>query len=79
MTGSQIRETLFSGGRVYGTLVLSNSPHWPTMVGFGGVAFGACLVPGLNLLILPALVTGGTLLVLRLQPDADAWGRGSAA
>ncbi len=41
----------------------------PTMVGFGGVAFGACLVPGLNLLILPSLVTAGTLLVLRAHPD----------
>ena len=40
----------------------------PTMTGFGGVAFLACLVPGLNLLILPALVTAGTLLVLRMTP-----------
>jgi len=42
----------------------------PTTIGFGGVAFAACLVPGLNLLILPALVTGGTLLVLRAPPGA---------
>jgi CysZ protein len=43
-----------------------------TMIGFGGVAFIACLVPGLNLLIMPALVTAGTLLVLRIPPtDAD--------
>jgi len=41
----------------------------PTMVGFGGVAFGACLIPGLNLLILPSLVTAGTLLVLRSPPS----------
>jgi CysZ protein len=40
----------------------------PTMTGFGGVAFLACLVPGLNLLIMPALVTAGTLLVLRTEP-----------
>ena len=40
----------------------------PTMTGFGGVAFLACLVPGLNLLILPALVTAGTLLVIRTEP-----------
>jgi len=40
----------------------------PTMTGFGGVAFLACLVPGLNLLIMPALVTAGTLLVLRMAP-----------
>jgi uncharacterized protein involved in cysteine biosynthesis len=38
------------------------------MTGFGGVAFLACLVPGLNLLIMPALVTAGTLLVLRTEP-----------
>jgi len=42
----------------------------PTMVGFGGVAFAACLIPGLNLLILPSLVTAGTLLVLRTHPEA---------
>jgi uncharacterized protein involved in cysteine biosynthesis len=40
----------------------------PTMAGFGGVAFFACLVPGLNLLVLPAFVTSGTLLVLRITP-----------
>lgn len=40
----------------------------PTMSGFGGVAFVACLVPGLNLLMMPALVTAGTLLVLRATP-----------
>jgi CysZ protein len=39
-----------------------------TMTGFGGVAFVACLVPGLNLVIMPALVTAGTLLVLRTAP-----------
>ena len=41
----------------------------PTMTGFGGVAFLACFVPGLNLLIQPAMVTAGTLLVLRRLPD----------
>ena len=35
------------------------------MAGFGGVAFLACLVPGLNLVVMPALVTAGTLLVMR--------------
>jgi CysZ protein len=44
----------------------------PTMTGFGGVAFFACLVPGLNLLIMPALVTAGTLLVLRIAPPDSA-------
>lgn len=43
----------------------------PTMLGFGGVAFAACLVPGLNLLILPSLVTAGTLLVVRAQPTGE--------
>ncbi len=38
------------------------------MLGFGGVAFVACLVPGLNLLIMPAQVTAGTLLVARRTP-----------
>jgi CysZ protein len=38
------------------------------MTGFGGVAFFACLVPGLNLLVMPALVTAGTLLVMRTTP-----------
>jgi CysZ protein len=46
--------------------------NFSTMIGFGGVAFTACLVPVLNLLIMPALVTAGTLLVLRIPPtDAD--------
>ncbi len=38
------------------------------MTGFGGTAFLACLVPGLNLLVMPALVTAGTLLVIRTMP-----------
>lgn len=42
--------------------------HRPTMLGFGGVAFAACLVPGLNLVLMPALVTAGTLLVVRTEP-----------
>lgn len=42
--------------------------HRPLMLGFGGIAFVACLVPGLNLLLMPALVTAGTLLVLRREP-----------
>jgi CysZ protein len=41
----------------------------PTMSGFGGVAFVASLVPGLNLLIAPILVTAGTLLVVRMMPE----------
>ena len=50
--------------------------HFPTMAGFGGVAFLACLVPGLNLVIRPSLVTAGPLLVARTQPGTtqpDVW------
>jgi CysZ protein len=39
--------------------------NWATMLGFGGTAFALGVVPGLNLLLLPLLVVGGTLLVLR--------------
>ncbi len=45
--------------------------HRPTMLGFGGIAFAACMVPGLNLLLLPTLVTAGTLLVARTSPERD--------
>ncbi len=45
-----------------------------TMIGFGGVAFLACLVPGLNLVVMPSLVTAGTLLVLRAGPAPEAPG-----
>ncbi len=44
----------------------------PLMIGFGGVAFLACFVPGLNLLIWPALVTAGTLLVVRRKPSGES-------
>lgn len=40
----------------------------PTMAGFGAAAFAAGLVPGLNLLLIPALVVGGTLLAVRNPP-----------
>lgn len=43
--------------------------HLPVMLGFGGAAMLTALVPGLNLLLLPALVTAGTLLALRLPID----------
>lgn len=42
-----------------------------TMAGFGSVAFVACFLPGLNLLMMPALVTAGTLLVVRRDPVSD--------
>lgn len=48
--------------------------HLPTMLGFGGVAFLACLVPGLNLLIWPVMVSAGTLLVVRRTPSVAAEG-----
>jgi CysZ protein len=41
----------------------------PLMLGYGAAAFLTCLVPGLNLLALPVLVVGGTLLALRHPPD----------
>lgn len=41
------------------------------MTGFGSVAFVACFLPGLNLLMMPALVTAGTLLVVRRDPVVD--------
>lgn len=43
--------------------------RFPTMVGFGATAFAACLVPVLNVLVMPSLVTAGTLLVLHAGPD----------
>jgi len=38
--------------------------HRGGMLGFGGAALASFLVPGLNFLCLPVLVTGGTLLAL---------------
>lgn len=48
--------------------------HWvqhdaARMLGFGSVAFAACFVPGVNLVMIPILVTGGTLLVVRHPPE----------
>jgi CysZ protein len=41
----------------------------PSMAGLGGAAFATSLVPGLNFLLIPLLVTAGTLLVLRIPPE----------
>jgi uncharacterized protein involved in cysteine biosynthesis len=46
--------------------------HLPSMTGFGGAAFVTLLVPGLNFLMLPALVVAGTLLVLRQEPPRSS-------
>lgn len=46
--------------------------HPATMAGFGSIAFAACFVPGLNLVMMPALVTAGTLLVVRQDRELDA-------
>lgn len=47
----------------------------PSLVaGFGGAAFVTFLIPGLNFLCLPWLVTAGTLLVLEAGPDGDIGG-----
>lgn len=43
--------------------------HLPTMLGFGGTAMATALIPGLNLLLLPALVVAGTLLAIRNPID----------
>ena len=55
--------------------------HQPAlMLGYGAAAFLTCLVPGLNLLAMPVLVVGGTLLALRNPPATGdpAVGRGTA-
>lgn len=44
--------------------------HLATMLGFGGAAFVACMVPIANLLVLPTLVAAGTLLVVRMPPSS---------
>jgi len=41
------------------------------VTGFGVAAFLVCMVPGLNLVLLPALITAGTLLALRNPPAAQ--------
>jgi CysZ protein len=41
----------------------------PLMLGYGSAAFVTCLIPGLNLLAMPVLVVGGTLLALRHPPS----------
>ncbi|HME72334.1 MAG TPA: EI24 domain-containing protein [Myxococcota bacterium] len=45
--------------------------HAAMMLGYGGTAFLAFLVPGLNFLFLPVLVSSGTLLALRYPPAAS--------
>ena len=47
--------------------------HTPMMLGYGGSAFLAFLVPGLNFLFLPVLVSSGTLLALRHPPVASGF------
>ncbi|MEE3329258.1 MAG: EI24 domain-containing protein [Myxococcota bacterium] len=42
-----------------------------TTLGFGASAFAMTWVPGLNFLLLPLLVTSGTLLVLECPPDTE--------
>ncbi len=43
----------------------------PRMLGYGGTAFLAFLVPGLNFFFLPVLVSSGTLLALRYPPAGE--------
>jgi len=49
--------------------------HRGCMFGFGATAFVTYLVPGLNFLCLPLLVTAGTLLALGVGPPAGESGR----
>lgn len=56
--------------------------HLGAVVGFGCVAFATFLVPGLNFLLLPILVTAGTLLAVRcpaegLSPGSAGSGPGT--
>ncbi len=44
--------------------------HRRAMFGFGATAFASFLVPGLNFLCLPLLVTAGTRLALEIGPPA---------
>jgi uncharacterized protein involved in cysteine biosynthesis len=44
----------------------------PLLLGYGAGAFAVFLVPGLNVLAMPILVTGGTLLALRHGPAGAA-------
>jgi 2-keto-3-deoxy-L-rhamnonate aldolase RhmA len=39
MNGKQFREKLHSGERLYGTLIVSDSPHWPPVVSRIGLDF----------------------------------------
>jgi CysZ protein len=48
------------------------SSQRPRMLGFGLAAFLTLMVPGLNFLVLPALVVAGTLLAVRYPPDLPA-------
>lgn len=45
--------------------------HSATLAGLGSSVFVVGLVPGFNLLVMPALVTAGTLFVLRLEANED--------
>ena len=51
--------------------------HAPASLGFGAAALLACLIPGLNLVAMPLLVVGGTLLALRATAPAGPGERGT--
>jgi CysZ protein len=53
--------------------------HLGSALGFGGAGLLACAVPGLNLLALPVLVVGGTLLVLRTLGELTGRGAGAGS
>ncbi|KAA3618918.1 MAG: aldolase [Calditrichaeota bacterium] len=39
MTGKELKSTLKNGGRIYGSAIVSPSPHWPGAVGQAGLDF----------------------------------------
>ena len=47
------------------------SSNLPAMTGFGSVAFLVCFLPGFNLVVMPVLVTAGTLFVVRRDPLSE--------
>jgi uncharacterized protein involved in cysteine biosynthesis len=60
--------TLDRGGVPFATRRRWVLEHGSLMLGYGGTAFVVFLVPGLNFLFLPVLVSSGTLLALRYPP-----------
>jgi CysZ protein len=45
--------------------------RWPLALGFGGMTLLFTLIPGLNLLVMPAAVIGATLMWNKELPDSE--------